>query len=102
MIIQNADLSWSQNRPFENKSPLIVDPNAVQSLEVVLQRFQFISWGGFQVVQDMGIMQHVEFSGDHLLDSLPFSLLGHFARLKELLELSHQKGLNGHTKYIPI
>ena len=43
VIIHNPDLMWLTVKPFEDDSPLIIDPDGVEILET-LQFFQPIRW----------------------------------------------------------
>ena len=44
VIIRDPDLMWLTVEPFEDDSPLIIDPNGVEIPQFTLQFFESIRW----------------------------------------------------------
>ena len=56
MIVDNLDPFRAGIRPNEADTPLIVDPNAVLSGPISLQRLKPIAWWHRQILQPPGLM----------------------------------------------
>jgi len=71
VIISYIDFNGTSVRPTKNDSPLIVDSDAVQTLEVSLESFKPVSWRRGKITQGFNVVQDVEFPGRDLLDTGP-------------------------------
>jgi len=70
VIVYDLDLVRVPIAPNETETPLIVDPHAILSLSVAVQRFQAISRGRGQVSQFGGAVQLPKLSARDALDCL--------------------------------
>jgi hypothetical protein len=71
VIISDIDFHRTSARPTKNDSPLVVNPDAVKTLEFTFESFEPISGWGCQITQCFGIIQNVELSGSDSLDTGP-------------------------------
>ena len=50
VVFDNFNLHDSALRPLKTKSPLVIEANAMLTLSVFLQGFEFVLWRDFQVI----------------------------------------------------
>jgi hypothetical protein len=71
VIVSYTDLHRTSVRPSKNYSPLVIDSDAMKTLEVSLESFEPVSrWGG-KITQRFSIIQDVELPGSDFLDTSP-------------------------------
>jgi len=68
MIIRNLHLFDLTRVPFEYNPPLIVNSNAVKTLKITLQGFDFIARRRSKVNQVLGTIKHVQLSDCNFYD----------------------------------
>ena len=62
MVVTNVHIPWSVRRPAKDDTALVVEPDGVQTRQVAVEALQSISGRRLQVVQRVGVIEHVEFS----------------------------------------
>lgn len=70
MVVRDFNAHRIAIHPDEADSPLTVDPDAVLSAAIALQRFQSIGGWDPQIVQRPRVVQHAQFASCNLLDVL--------------------------------
>jgi hypothetical protein len=70
MVIDDLNVLGSTARPAKADSPLVVDPNAVLTLAVTLERFEAISGWNTQVVELACDFQLTQLAAGHLCNGL--------------------------------
>ena len=80
MIVNNFDGIGAVFRPHETDAPLVVDANAVLSFAIIFQCFEPIGWRNFQIVENLGFVQHEQFAQSDLLN-VTRQLARHFSTL---------------------
>ena len=68
VVIDDFYLALVSTVPAENDSPLVIDADAPESLEITLQRFEAIGWRNPKVSQFSGLVQHPQFSACAVLN----------------------------------
>jgi len=71
VIISDLNFVRAVNSPDEADAVLIVDPDAMLSDPVALQRFQPVAWRDAQVVQVGGCFNLVQFAKSNRCDGYP-------------------------------
>ncbi len=60
MVVHDLHGGGSGGGPPKTDPPLVVDPNAVLSEAIALERLQSILWGRGQIAKLMGAIEHLE------------------------------------------
>src|SRR5436853_7724016 len=98
MVIDDVDFRRSRVGPSEDDTPLVVNTNTMKSSQIMLQGFQPISRRRPQVVELMGIVEHVELPQSDLGHPGPSSLWGSDAIDEKVLEVVLGDALDGHRQ----
>jgi hypothetical protein len=70
MVVNNLNVAGAMVAPRETDSPLVVDPDAVGTSAVALQRFQVISRRRFQIFQALRLMKIEQLTARRALNGL--------------------------------
>jgi hypothetical protein len=97
VIISNIDLHRTSVCPAENYSPLIIDPDAMEALELSLKNFESVSGWRRKVNQRFSIIQDVELPGSNFLDTGPPNTLAESALCEEPFNRRISEALDSHT-----
>ena len=68
MVVDDPDVVLGVFFPPEDHPPLLVDPNAPESVQFPLQLFKSIARGNQKVLNDPGLIDHPELASGPLLD----------------------------------
>ena len=96
MVVENVDVRRSGIGPAEQDAPLAIDPDAVQTGQSALHSLQSIPGWGLEVIQCVGIVEHVEFPACDWGYRGPAGAAGLDAVRKETLDGAIGKSLNRH------
>jgi len=62
MVINQGDIVGVIVIPTKGQSPLIVDPDAEEAIQVAFERFQPVAWRHLQICQAVGGIQDIQFA----------------------------------------
>src|SRR5262249_9288748 len=71
MIVYDLDVLGPFRRPAKADSPLSIDPDAILTFAIALERFKMIAWRRPQVVESHGSVDHIELSLRDCLERPP-------------------------------
>ena len=66
MVVRDVNVAGSSIPPSKDNSPLIVDSDAMETLQIATQRLQSVAGGSSQIRYPSGVMDHVEFPSGNL------------------------------------
>jgi hypothetical protein len=96
VIFSNIYLYRPSLCPTKNHPPLIIDSNAMESLEISFESFEPVSRWRRKVTQSFSIIQQVELPGRYSLDTGPPNTLADLALSEESFYSRISEALDGH------
>ena len=96
VVVANVHVAWTPSCPPEDDSPLIVDPDAVESPKIALERLQPIPRRRRKVLERVGVVQHVQLPCGDPPHCSPSGTPRHAPGAEEELDITMGEALDRH------
>jgi hypothetical protein len=102
MVVRDVNVAGSSIPPSKDNSPLIVDSDTVETLQIATQRLQSVAGGSSQIVWPSGVVDHIELPSGNLDHRSPPNPFAELTGCEESFGVPIRKGLDRHHRqHIP-